>query len=107
MESLVEIILSHALAMGIGGGLLLMDRWFLRRYRPYGAARMWNRVTLALALSNLFLPVPWAYGAHVWVTRRGSKIGRALLAVLAATLASALWAFGFYAALQLVNFFNQ
>ena len=91
MAMLFATLLSLAWGSAVGGGLLLADRAYLRRKSPYGDQRMWNRVTLALALSHLFLPAPWAFGAHVWVTRNGPWPRRALLGLGAAIVATGLW----------------
>ena len=91
MAALYPTFISLFWSIVVSSGCLLADRAYLRRRSPYGRERMWNHVTLALALSSLFVPAPWTLGAHVWVTRRGAWPWRALLALLAATVGSALW----------------
>ncbi len=93
-EPVAAVLASLLSSIAVGAALLLADRRYLRRHAdPYGRRRMWNHATLLFALSGLFIPAPWAYGAHVWVTRRGPRWRRALLGVVAAVGATLLWNF--------------
>lgn len=93
-EPIAAILVSMVSSLIVGGGLILSDRHYLMRHpHSYGRHRMWNHATLYFALSGLFIPSPWAYGAHVWVTRRGPAWRRALFGVLAALVATLLWNF--------------
>ncbi|HEU4412405.1 MAG TPA: hypothetical protein VFS43_44595 [Polyangiaceae bacterium] len=93
-EPVAALIISLLSSIVVGGSFLLADRHYLRRHRdPYGRRRMWNDATLGFALCGLFIPTPLAYGAHVWVTRRGPWWRRALFGVAAAALATFLWNF--------------
>ncbi|MCS6899722.1 MAG: hypothetical protein RMJ98_06585 [Myxococcales bacterium] len=60
-------------------GLLL--RWDRQRLDSVGRQRMWNDVTLYLAVSGLFLPAPLTFGAHLWVTRPLPLLKRIALAL--------------------------
>lgn len=93
-EPVAAMLISLLSSVAVGGGLLLADRHYLRGHPdPRGRDRMWNRATLAFALSGLFIPTPWAYGAHVWVTRRGPWWRRLLFALAATAAATLLWNF--------------
>ncbi|HEU4538531.1 MAG TPA: hypothetical protein VFS00_30630 [Polyangiaceae bacterium] len=91
-EPVAAILVSMVSSLVVGAALILSDRHYLQRHPdPHGRRRMWNRATLYFALSGLFIPSPWAFGAHVWVTRRGPRWRRALWGVLAAIAATLLW----------------
>jgi hypothetical protein len=93
-EPVAALVISLLSSVAVGGGLLLADRHYLRRHAdPHGRLRMWNDATLSFALSGLFIPTPWAYGAHIWVTRRGPWWRRVLLGLAAAAIATLLWNF--------------
>lgn len=90
MPELVQVLAGWWVGSLITGVMLVLDR---RRLDAYGKARMWNQVTLVLAVSGLFLPAPLTFGAHVWVTRRPPlwrRLGLALLGVLLALVLSTL-----------------
>jgi len=91
MHALAVVLCSKVWAMIVGSALLLTDRHYLLRHRPEAARRMWNHVTLALAISNMFVPMPLTIGAHVWVTRSRHFFVRILLALGAMLLSTALW----------------
>jgi hypothetical protein len=72
-EEMLVILVGWPVASLVTGTLLHLDR---RRLDAYGRSRMWNGATLALVVSNMFLPMifiptPVCFGAHVWLTRRG------------------------------------
>jgi hypothetical protein len=84
-EELAEVLVALIVQPAIVGALLYFDR---KRLDAYGRDRMWNDATLGAAVNPLVFPWPvLAFGAHVWVTRRGpwwTRLGKALLGVLVA-----------------------
>lgn len=58
--------------------LLFADR---RRLDGESRARGWNSATTAIVLSGFFVPPPFMFFAHVWVTRAGPWYRRLGLAL--------------------------